>query len=198
MSAATPIPPSLSIDQQFRQYADELQSSQDEYERVYKQNRDITIESKRIIGLLQTVNDLSGNKPMQQAHKRLHSVVATNFRTIARLLSGQDPYRFIRAYKCGIQEFIEAFVLYSLMDGAAEPLPDWNAMQTLLTYNISSSEKCDDQQLACQIEVTPLDYVLGVADVSGELMRRCIHSLSRGDFVACKRIADQMRAMYTG
>lgn len=40
----------------FRQYAAELDSKHDRHERIFKFSRDITIESKRIIFLLHTVD----------------------------------------------------------------------------------------------------------------------------------------------
>lgn len=40
----------------FRQYAQELDDKHDRYERILKQSRDITIESKRIIFLLHTAD----------------------------------------------------------------------------------------------------------------------------------------------
>lgn len=42
--------------------------------------------------------------------------------------------------------------------------------------------------------VEPTEYVLGVADLTGELMRRCINSLGSGDtgtsFECCKTLQD--------
>lgn len=40
----------------FRQYAKELDDKHDRYERIIKHSRDITIESKRIIFLLHTID----------------------------------------------------------------------------------------------------------------------------------------------
>lgn len=40
----------------FRQYAKELDDKHDRYERIVKHSRDITIESKRIIFLLHTID----------------------------------------------------------------------------------------------------------------------------------------------
>lgn len=44
------------IQQQFRLYARELDDKHDRQERIIKISRDITIESKRIIYLLHTIN----------------------------------------------------------------------------------------------------------------------------------------------
>lgn len=43
------------IYQQFKQFSKELDDKNDRHERIVKQSRDITIESKRIIFLLHTV-----------------------------------------------------------------------------------------------------------------------------------------------
>lgn len=42
--------------QSFRQYAKELDDKHDRYERILKQSRDVTIESKRVIFLLHTAD----------------------------------------------------------------------------------------------------------------------------------------------
>lgn len=41
----------------FRQYAKELDTKHDRHERIFKYSRDITIESKRIIFLLHTIDN---------------------------------------------------------------------------------------------------------------------------------------------
>lgn len=41
----------------FRQYAKELDAKHDRHERIFKYSRDITIESKRIIFLLHTIDN---------------------------------------------------------------------------------------------------------------------------------------------
>lgn len=41
----------------FRLYAQELDDKHDRYERILKQSRDVTIESKRVIFLLHTVDN---------------------------------------------------------------------------------------------------------------------------------------------
>ncbi|KAL1436780.1 hypothetical protein MTO96_049324 [Rhipicephalus appendiculatus] len=48
------------------------------------------------------------------------------------------------------------------------------------------------------LEIIPLDYMLGIADLTGELMRKCINAVGQGDleepFVLCRFLRD----MYTG
>lgn len=46
----------------FRQYAKELDDKHDRYERIVKQSRDITIESKRIIFLLHNIDSKYTNQ----------------------------------------------------------------------------------------------------------------------------------------
>lgn len=45
-----------------------------------------------------------------------------------------------------------------------------------------------------QLTLTPLDYMLGVADLTGELMRKCINAVGQGNleepFVLCRFLRD--------
>ncbi|KXJ72714.1 hypothetical protein RP20_CCG017370 [Aedes albopictus] len=55
-SDAVPVDENNPVVQCFREYARELDAKHDRYERIVKCSRDITIESKRIIFLLHTVD----------------------------------------------------------------------------------------------------------------------------------------------
>lgn len=62
----------------FRAYADELNDKHDRYERIVKHSRDITIESKRLIFLLHTVDMRKPNaaKILSDALARLTNLCA--------------------------------------------------------------------------------------------------------------------------
>lgn len=44
-----------------------------------------------------------------------------------------------------------------------------------------SPDAPDKQCGTWRLKITPVDYLLGVADLTGELMRMCINSVGNGD-----------------
>ena len=88
-------------------------------------------------------------------------------------LSKEDYYRFHRAFSPGIQEFIEASLLLHYMRHASLLSPK--------DIEISLAEQSQEGQLSFAMPVDLADYVLGVADFTGELMRLAIDSTANGD-----------------
>lgn len=56
-------------------------------------------------------------------------------------------------------------------------------------------EKCEDPY-KCLIQ--PTEFLLGIGDLSGEVMRRCINSLGAGDFDTCFAACNFLQSLYTG
>lgn len=184
--------------QQFRAYAVELDAKHDRHERIFKINRDVGIESKRIIFLLHTIDKESKrNAVLDAAKARLDSVAQKLFRNIATELDGQDAYQFHRAYRAGLEEYIEALTFYEyLQDGGMQ---DWTTLERALTYRTTSSPTDSPEQSTCkamQVMITPTDYILGIADLTGELMRKCINNLAIGDVSSCYQTCNFVRKIY--
>ncbi|XP_075222447.1 translin associated factor X isoform X2 [Lycorma delicatula] len=210
----------------FLQYRDEMDKKHDKFERLVKISRDITIESKRIIFLLHSnVRGSAATTVLPEAKNRLMSLISTKFFKISEELAGEDPYQFSRSYYSGVQEFIEAYTFYHYLESGKLFL--WEDAQNELIYSITEDvesnvnknidkEKTHDydksesdteinecefkkpKQDELKVLLTPLDYVLGVQDLTGELMRHCINSLSSGDVEAMYRACDFVRDIYTG
>lgn len=125
----------------FREYASELCDKHDRYERIVKLSRDITIESKRLIFLLHTVDVKKPNytKILDEARTRLVALCANNFASIAKELQDQDPYQYSRAYSAGLQEFIEAWSYFHYLSDTN--INDWNELQEKLTYVVAEPQK---------------------------------------------------------
>ncbi|TGZ51541.1 translin-associated protein X [Temnothorax longispinosus] len=186
--------------QQFRAYAAELDSKHDRYERIFKINRDVGIESKRIIFLLHTIDKESKrNAVLDTAKARLENVAQKLFRNIASELDGQDAYQFHRAYRAGLEEYVEALTFYEyLLNGGMQ---DWTTLERALAYPATSSpaDSPEPEQSTCktiQVMVTPTDYILGIADLTGELMRKCINNLAIGDVSSCYQTCNFVRKIY--
>lgn len=200
---------------EFREYAAELDDKHDRYERIVKISRDITIESKRIIFLLHTLDKKDKEETiLNEAEKRLENVTKTSFKNIAKELQGQDIYQYIRAYKPGVQEFIEALTFHQYIRN--KTLQDWNQIGKSFSYTIDDKSNSstdqevknyffhpqmdrNDQQIkVIQTPLLPHDYILGIADLTGELMRKCINNLGSGNIAGCFETCSYVRSMYRG
>ena len=127
---------------------------------------------------------------------------------------GIDPYQYARSYSAGMQEFIEAYSYYEYLMGIK--LSDWDNLQERLVYthhvstsqlekeeneteNINTPEMVEnikENQIRCPIQ--PMEFMLGIADLSGEIMRRCVNSLGNGDFKFCFAAKSFLQKLNTG
>lgn len=97
-----------------------------------------------------------------------------------------------RAVTAGFQEFIEARTLLSLM--AEKRIITYPEVQKELEYDITD----DDNQRSLVTMLPESDYMLGLADLTGELMRKAINSISSGDSEECFQACQVVRHLYTG
>lgn len=177
--------------QQFRAYATELDNKHDRFERIVKTGRDITIESKRIIFLLHTIDKKSKQESVLcEADLRLQNVAQNHFKAISRELENQDPYLYLKAYRNGLEEYIEAVTFYQYLSSGN--MKNWLELGKALTYTSSEKSKF------IQILITPFEYILGISDLTGELMRQCINNLATGDSASCYETCNFVRNMYKG
>ncbi|XP_012276254.1 translin-associated protein X [Orussus abietinus] len=188
--------------QQFRGYSAELDKKHDRYERIVKFSRDVTIESKRIIFLLHTIDKESKKDAvLVEAKLRFLHMAKTLFKNIALELDGQDVYQYLRAYKSGVEEYIEAITFYQYLQDNS--LQDWDMLEKSLTYTIPKKEEESDaienpESKTVQMSILPNEYILGIADLTGELMRKCINNLASGDIASCYQTCAFVRSMYKG
>lgn len=126
---------------QFRKYSKELDDKHDRYERILKLGRDITIESKRIIFLLHTIDPKKSNieNILEEAEKRLNALCSMNFLLIAKELGNLDQYQYSRAYSPGLQEFVEAYTFYEYL--SKKKISNWDYLQKKLEYEIENIDK---------------------------------------------------------
>jgi len=147
----------------FEYFRDELDEHHDRRERIIKASRDITATSKKIIFALQRVKTLNNPVPAKIASEVIEkkAAIEKQLSSIAPDLQGINGWRYQRQVSGGIQEAIEAisFEHYLLH-------------QTLITVEESS------QALPDTIHLTGDDYVLGIFDLVGELMRFAITTMA--------------------
>ncbi|XP_041351318.1 translin-associated protein X-like isoform X2 [Gigantopelta aegis] len=180
---------SSPVIQTFRVYQRELDNRHDKYERIVKLSRDITIESKRIIFLLHRVTGADTPQTVHsEAMEKIKEIQEQKFLKIAKELEGEDPYMFIRAYSPGLQEYIEAVSFYHFLKEGS--LVGLNQVENDLMFNSTESPTVS------QVYVPPVEYMLGIADLTGELMRLTINSVGAGDLETPFKVRDFMQIIH--
>ncbi|KAK2767735.1 hypothetical protein FQN54_003893 [Arachnomyces sp. PD_36] len=154
-----------SVQSIFENFRDELDEHHDRRERVVKASRDITASSKKVIFSLQRLRNI--NAPIPQSitdeNSKRFTQITDLFNSISGDISGINGWRYQRQISPGIQEFIEAFSfdqyvrhqrLVSLQD-VVEALPK-------------------------NVLLTEEDYLLGLYDLTGEMMRFAVTAMATG------------------
>ncbi|XP_015189562.1 PREDICTED: translin-associated protein X [Polistes dominula] len=188
--------------QQFRGYSNELDMKHDKFEKLVKISRDITIESKRIIFLLHTLDKESKREAvLGEAKLRFENMGKTLFKNIAYELDGQDIYQYLRAYKPGLEEYVEAITFFQYLQCGF--MQDWTELEKSLVYTETDKSKLSLENSLqptqmTRMLITPNEYIMGIADLTGELMRKCINNLGTGDITSCYQTCNFVRNMHKG
>ncbi|KAK9124846.1 hypothetical protein Scep_013692 [Stephania cephalantha] len=170
----------------FDKYAHYLNTLNDKRERVVKASRDITINSKKVIFQVHRISKYNRDEVLEKAEKDLAAVTDQYMSRLVKELQGTDFWKLRRAYSPGVQEYVEAATLYEFCKtGKLLNLEAINA--SLLPLSDPSFEP---------LQINILDYVLGVADLTGELMRLAIGRISDGELEYAKTICRFVREIY--
>ncbi|OWR54721.1 putative translin associated factor X [Danaus plexippus plexippus] len=190
---ANSLPADSPVLAMFKDIAVKLTDRQDRHERLVKLSRDITIESKRIIFLLHSaITTESSEKAVKEANERLDKLIKGPIKSIGFELEHSPAYLHSRAVTAGFQEYIEARTFCSIME--SKVIIGWSEVQKEFTYDI----KNDDSERSLVTMLPQIDYMLGLADLTGELMRKAINSISSGDSHECFSACQFVRDLYTG
>nr|GMD29562.1 translin-associated protein X isoform X1 [Ipomoea batatas] len=163
-------------------------------ERVVKASRDITMNSKKVIFQVHRLfrNSQLGmsknnrEEVLEKAEKDLDAVTAQYVSRLVKELQGTDFWKLRRAYSPGVQEYVEAATLcHFCKAGTLISLDELNANLTPLS---------DPSIEPLQINI--LDYLLGLADLTGELMRMAIGRISDGEVEFAHKICNFVREIH--
>eukprot|EP00117_Sycon_ciliatum_P034073 scpid89086/ scgid26087/ Translin-associated protein X; Translin-associated factor X len=184
----------------FRLYSAEMTAKQDRHERIVKLGRDLTVLSKRTIFALQRVLldcDESRSKLVVEARDKLNGGAGDLLYKIAMELCGVSVDLYSRAYSPGIQEYIEArCLLYFIEHGSLISRATCIALIQASIDSCKAAKGDSKSPDALTVPVSVYDYVLGVADVGGELMRLATNNASSGNRDAPFQICAFIRALY--
>ncbi|KAG2702553.1 hypothetical protein I3843_06G088800 [Carya illinoinensis] len=175
-----------SMKDAFGRYAEYLNDLNDKRERVVKASRDVTINSKKVIFQVHRVGKHNREEVLEKAEKDLASVTGQYMSRLVRELQGTDFWKLRRAYTPGVQEYVEAATFCKFCKtGTLLNLDEINA--TLLPLSDPSFEP---------LQINVLDYILGLADLTGELMRLAIGRISEGELEFAEKICRFARDIY--
>ena len=178
----------------FQNYREELDAKHDKHERLVKLSRDCTIHSKRTIFLLHRfTSEAKKDEVLLEADGKFKEILEI-LKLITGELVGEDPDKYHSAYSPGVQEFVEALTYYMFLkfgklislEETQEYLTFQMEAKEQVTSSVEAEEKSDsDREMEIDgnkltLRLDPLDYVLGVADLTGELMRMCINAVGSG------------------
>lgn len=185
----------------FKVFQQELDTRHDKYERLVKISRDITIESKRTIFLLHRVTSVPNvEEVLNEADNKLDGV-KQKIGQIAEELRGEDLYQFHKAFTSGVQEYVEAVSFHHFIrHRTLLSLEEINAALVFIKGETVEIKAPVESQGACVLtfQVTSTDYLLGVADLTGELMRMCISSVGNGDMETPFELSNFLRDIHDG
>lgn len=139
--------------------------------------------------LIYLFREAKKNAVIEEAEKRLKVLIDTNFKAIALELKNEDCYQYLKAYTNGLQEFVEAALFCQfLKDDKIDP---WSSLKDLFQYH-------DDENDKYCLLFPQYDFILGIADFTGELMRRCINTLGIGNVDDCFKLCNFVRYINSG
>lgn len=130
----------------------------------------------------------SAEKSIKEANERLQKLVKGPIKIIGLELENSPAFLHSRAVTAGFQEFIEARTFCSFME--KKLLITWLEVQKELEF------VAEDKIVSTMLPQS--DYMLGLADLTGELMRKAINSISSGDSNECFESCQAVRDLYTG
>ncbi|CAL1696415.1 unnamed protein product [Somion occarium] len=177
MSKQTTLNTRSAIIQVFDGFRNELDDHNDRRERLIKSSRDVTNLSKKVIFLLHRIMTDDASPEDQDDHARAARAVSKSrdklkeiqnlFAGFSHELQGERFWRYQRAVSPGLQEYIEALSFtYYLETGR---LISYHEVQKTL------SDAEGNNYFPLSVE----DYLLGLSDLTGELMRYAISSIPR-------------------
>ena len=225
-AAATPTGPYVEMFQEYRKELDEKYDRHERIVKLSRDctihSKRVICQLHRVAG-----NASEKQQIILEMEEKVRNDILPRLKSIAVELKDLDPQMHHFAYAPGLEEFIEALTyLEYLKSGHLIRLEEIKSKY--LTFKVDPtpvtedpSIVTDDSKDSTEIEKTdaekenileaehveeetiqfpldPLDFVLGVADLTGELMRLSINSVGSGDHDRPFDLLPFMRALHCG
>jgi len=147
-----------------------LDARNDRRERIIKVSRDITRASKKTISLLQRATNKSARAELLRQGRHELRTIHKLIETVQKDLPDPADY-FIHsgAYSPGVQEFVEACTFWHFISVGS------------LVSKAALEDEIQTSNSGLRFPISNADYLLGVCDLTGELMRFATNCISTGD-----------------
>ena len=171
---------------------------------------------------LEDVEDFRGTEQnvgiLDEAEARLSEVESNLWKMIGSELRGEDPWFYLRAYTAGLQEYVEALSFYHHLRygklvtwqqvsratnsavGRKKTTPDVEQLKLEDEADVTEAtggEKGEEED-CCEVLVPRADYMLGVADLTGEVMRQAVNSAGAGNARMCFNLLNFLQEIHDG
>ncbi|KAI9032826.1 Translin family-domain-containing protein [Phycomyces nitens] len=164
----------------FETCRDSIDDQNDRRERIMKISRDITALSKKLIFALHRTTQVPTKTPDYSEIRTKQAAIMGLFRNLALDTTGSNYYRYSRSFSGGLEEYIEAIAFFHYLEHG-----------TLLTKDQVDQSFTDDSKMWLKVKTE--DYLLGIADFTGEMMRYAIQAVSSGSYEKAMEICRFLR-----
>lgn len=183
------------ISAEFEEIKRVVDEDQDKRERIIKASRDITALSKRMIFSLHRVYKVPRvqqfkqlenirDKQLSQIQKIWFERISVEFNYEDRVQRCNIKDRFSKFAFPGLEEYIEAVSFLEFLE--SDTLITIDKLQTMLT------KQNEDEAI---MPIRPLEYLGGLGDLTGELMRMAIQLLGVADLTLIERIVELIKSV---
>ncbi|ORY58341.1 Translin [Leucosporidium creatinivorum] len=170
MEIDTPAPATLkrtrgqSLMDAFAEYRAELDTHYDRRERIIKQSRDITAQSKKLIFSAHRITNTDRSIVVKEVELKLKELKKM-FEKLQDDVAGENFWRYEKSVSPGIQEYVtpSADAPTDAEAATTAPIADSNPAPTPQPF----------------VLITIADYLGGIADLTGEMMRLAIGSVGK-------------------
>ncbi|KAI9688977.1 MAG: hypothetical protein M1822_000714 [Bathelium mastoideum] len=153
----------------FETFRAELDEHHDRRERIVKASRDITAASKKIIFALQRARQV--NQPLHRSviksNAQYWEIIKAQYTNVSPDIQGQNAYRYARNITGGNQEFMESLSFQHYLE-----------TQSLISYEDARARLAELGAPDAPVSLSLEDYILGIFDMTGELMRFAITAMA--------------------
>lgn len=158
---------------EFRELAKELDSYNEKRERLIRASRDVTMASKKIIFQLHRADAEDNEAVLERASVAIRRVLSDIAAKIAVEINEGSETCFRKFYSPGMQEFVEARELLEYMTNGN--------LAGITRVQEEVMEACKRCEHGRNVRLEVGDYVLGVADLTGECMRLAVQKGGKGE-----------------
>ncbi|KAH8702986.1 Translin [Phaeosphaeriaceae sp. PMI808] len=169
MAEAKPEQPVSPVVAMFEGFRKELDEHHERREKTIKASRDITAASKKIIFTLQRVRKVGETVPpfVTKNNVQYWEIIKNQYKSIAADLQGLNAHRYAHNITGGNQEFMEALSFHHYLE-----------TQSIITFEEAQAKITAMCGEGGAVSLTPEDYILGICDMTGELMRFSVTSMA--------------------